>query len=238
MLDELVVLAQAARIENAELVHHDGVLERTALSEPHAAKHLHVLHETERAGARDRLLVRDAREVDVRLLLRAVDRRMTEGDGERETKALVRLKPCKLVALANLDGLEHPHEALGRVLLDDARLVKQEDEARPRAIHDRNLGGVNLDDHIVDAETVEGAHQMLYGRHGGLADVDRRGHARVVHVEGMSGNLDGGTNVHAPVENARVGFRGAKHEVHLAAAVKPDPDGLDGLPERALLEHE
>ena len=116
--------------------------------------------------------------------------------------------------------------------------MKQEDEARPRAIHDRNLGGVNLDDHIVDAETVEGAHQMLYGRHGGLADVDRRGHARVVHVEGMSGNLDGGTNVHAPVENARVGFRGAKHEVHLAAAVKPDPDGLDGLPERALLEHE
>ena len=60
VLDELVVLAQAARIENAELVHHDGVLERTALSEPHAAKHLHVLHETERAGARDRLLVRDA----------------------------------------------------------------------------------------------------------------------------------------------------------------------------------
>ena len=41
VLDELVVLAQAARIENAELVHHDGVLERTALSEPHAAKHLH-----------------------------------------------------------------------------------------------------------------------------------------------------------------------------------------------------
>ena len=80
----------------------------------------------------------------------------------------MRLKPCELVALANLDGLEHPHEALGRVLLDDARLVKQEDEARPRAIHDRNLGGVNLDDHIVDAETVEGAHQMLYGRHGAL----------------------------------------------------------------------
>ena len=171
----------------------------------------HVLNEPERASARNRLLVGDAREVDVGRLIRTIDRRMSESNAEGETKALMRLQSGELVALANLYGLEHTHEALGRILLDDARLMEQEDEARPRTIHDRNLGRIHLDDHVVDAQTVEGAHQMLDGRDGRLADIDRRGHARVVHVERMRGNLNRWTNVHALVENARIGLRRAKH---------------------------
>ena len=50
---ELVREAQAVRVEDAELVHHDGVVQRAAAGEPHLLEHLHVAQEAEGARAGD-----------------------------------------------------------------------------------------------------------------------------------------------------------------------------------------
>ena len=237
VLDEFIVRTQALFIEDVEFVHHDRVVERPALGEAHAAQHLHILHEAERAGAADGVLIAFAGEVDFGRLRGGVDRRMPEIDLEGKLEARMRLEPSELVAVAHLDGALHAHETARRLLLDHLGALDEKDEARAGSIHDRDLGRIHLDDAVVDAESAEGAHQVLDRRDGGPSHVDGRGHARVVHIERMRRYVHGRLKIHAAENDAGVGVGRPQHEPHLAAAVKTDADGGDRFAERALLEH-
>ena len=70
------------------------------------------------------------------------------------------------LALRDADGLENLQVAAGRALHDDADLVDGIDEGSRAAVQDRNLGPVDLDQHVVDAEAGKGRHQMFDGGDG------------------------------------------------------------------------
>src|SRR5690606_20411574 len=106
----------------------------------------------ERAGAGDVANVGGLGEVDLDFLDRGVDRRMAELDRELEPKAEMRIEPRPLVAVADLDRLEHTDELLGRRLLDDAGRLDQEHEGTGRAVEDGDLGRGDVDVEVVDAQ--------------------------------------------------------------------------------------
>ena len=74
------------------------------------------------------------------------------------------LEARPLVAVAHLDRRDDAQVALGRVLLDDARRLQQEDERPGAAVHDRDLGPGDVDVQVVDAEAGERRHEVLDGR--------------------------------------------------------------------------
>ena len=95
MAHKLVVIAQAVRIEDAVLVHDDGVLQRPAARQTDAAQHLHVLHEAEgaRGGSLENAIVMD-------------EYRILNADGLRYDDEFVRHKI--LDAIGDLFLVGHP----------------------------------------------------------------------------------------------------------------------------------
>ena len=123
------------------------------------------------------------------------------------------------------------------ILLNDTGRVNQENEARRRAIHHRNLRRIHLDEAVVDPKTVEGAHQMLDRGHARLTDIHRRREPRVIHVRRDSRNIHGRREVRPTENNTGAGSGRLHHEMNSAAAVQTDSDGRDRFPQRSLLQH-
>src|SRR5690606_39469261 len=100
---------------------------------------LDVLHEAEGTGPADLLDEGGGGEVDLGAGGRLVEDRVVEVDREADLEALEGLEAGPLVAVLDLDRLLDADEALGLVLLLDARRLQQEHEGTGRAVHDRHL---------------------------------------------------------------------------------------------------
>ena len=238
MAHELVFIAQAIGVEDAVFIHDDGVFQRTATRQAHAAQAFHVLHEAKGARARHVVHIRHVAEVDGGALHRAIDGRMIEFDEEVELEAVVRrqARPFLRVTLAvtHFHGLDDLDEFLRRLLLFHASLLQQVDEGRGGTIHDGNFFRIHVDVHIIDAQAGRSRHQMLHGRNPG-AILDQHGsHARIAHGHGAGGKLDDGIEVDAAKHDARIDRGGTQGQLDLGARVQTDTDGADLLFDSAL----
>src|SRR3546814_12632546 len=70
---------------------------------------------------------------------------MLEVDVEGEPITFVRLESCPLVTILHLHGLANAQELLRLILLVNAGGLNQEHERSGTTVHDRNLGGRQLD---------------------------------------------------------------------------------------------
>ena len=66
-------------------------------------------------------------------------------------------------AMFDAHGLENLDKAARGGQMADADAVDRLDEGRGRTIHDRHFRPIDFDQAIIDAETVQGGDQMLYG---------------------------------------------------------------------------
>ena len=208
MADELVGEAQAFRIQHAIFVEHHRVVQAAAEREAAVAQIFHLVHETKCAGTGDFLQVRRLGEIDFDRLRGALDHRVAEIDGEGKLVALVGLEARPFVAVAHFHAPRHAQEALGRRLLEHARLLDEEDVGRGAAIHDWQLGGIEIDIRVVDAEPAERGHQVLHGvdLHAVAHEAGRK--ARLANELGARGNVDRRGEVGAPEHDAAIGRRG------------------------------
>lgn len=92
------------------------------------AKHFHILNEPDGPAPRYGLFIVDFGKVNVSILIRSVDRRMTEGNAKRQPEAFVRFQPSQFAAFAHLNGLQNTHEAPRRLLLNKPGAVNEIDE--------------------------------------------------------------------------------------------------------------
>ena len=241
MAHELVVVAQAVRVQDAVLVHHDRVFQRAAARQAHAAQAFHVLHEAEGARTRHVVHIGHLGEIDRGVLHRAVHRRVVEFDEEVELEAVVRLqfRPLLAVAraLAHFDFLQHANEFLRRRLVLHARLLQQEHEGGSRAVHDRDFFGSDFDVQVVDAQARAGRHQVFDGGDARIVLDQDRGHAGVAHDFGARREFDDGVEVDAAKHDAGIGRGRAQREFDLAARVQPDAGRAHQFFDGSLFEH-
>ena len=202
------------------------------------AKHFHILNEPECPAPRYGLFIVDFGKVNVSILIRSVDRRMTEGNAKRQPEAFVRFQPSQFAAFAHLNGLQNTHEAPRRLLLNKSGAVNEIDEGCSRSIHDGDFRRIDFNETIVHAKSRESTHQMFNRRHRRTPDVHGRCHARVVHIHGRSRNIDRRIKVNAAKDNTGIFRCRMKHQTDFAAAVQTDADSGYRLGERALAEHD
>ena len=135
VLDELVVVAQAAAVQHA----WSSTTIALSMLPPSARPRERIMSTSlvkpkVRARAMSRLYCAGAH-VELDALAGLVDGRVVEVDLEAELVALVRLEARPHQAAPSPSrtstGLQHAHEALGRVLQLDAGALQQEHEAMP-----------------------------------------------------------------------------------------------------------
>jgi hypothetical protein len=174
-----------------------------------------------------------------------VDRRVIELDLEGQHVAVVRLETGPFqagpLALAHLDRLQHPDEALGCVLQFDARALQQEDETRRRAVEHRHLVGGDVDGQVVQAQAGAGRQQVLDGlylrRTGVAAGADGRGHACIADRLRVDRDADRLRQVGATKDDPAVDRRGLESELDLLAAVHAHADRPGDGFQGPLLQH-
>ena len=152
---------------------------------------------------------------------------MTKLDGKGEAESVVRIEPRPLVAVLHLDAAQDAKEFLRRRLLLDARLLDEEDKRRRAAVHDRQLGRVELDVGIVDAEPAERRHQVLDGVDLRFALDQGGGEARLAHELGARGNLHHRLEIDAAEHDAGIHGGGPQRHADLAACMQADAGGAD-----------
>ena len=238
MAHELVFVAQAIGVEDAVFIHHDGVFQRTATGQAHAAQAFHILHEAEGARARHVVHVGYVAKVHRGALHRAIDGRMVEFDEEIKLETVVwrQARPFFRIAFAvtYFHGFEDLDEFLRRLLFFHPGLLQQINEGRGGTVHDGNFFRIHVDIHIVNTEASGGRHQMFYCRNPG-AILDQYGrHARIAHGHGAGGKLDNGVEVGAAKHDACVDRGGTQNQFDLGARVQTDTDGADLLFDSAL----
>jgi len=122
-------------------------------------------------------------------------------------------------------GVEREVVPLG-VLLERLALQDQIHELPGRSVHDRRLGGVHLDQDVVDPAAVQGAQHVLHGVDLGVPDLDRGGPHQVGHVRDQGPHFRGAVQVDPPEDHA-VAHRGGFHrQGHRIAGVQSA--ALDG----------
>ncbi|VAY89348.1 conserved hypothetical protein [mine drainage metagenome] len=241
VLDELGVETQAFLVEDARLVHDDGVFHAAALGQAALAQRVHIAHEAEGAGAGDVAHVSLHVEVEAVVLRGLVDRGMVELDGEIQPKAVVRLQSRPLLAVAvlraHLHRPAHADEALGRGLLLQPGGLQQVDKAGGRAVEDGDFLGVHVHDQVVQPQAGAGREQVLDGVNLGVARTQRGGHAGVDHGQGVQGNGDGLRQIGAAEHDSGIGRRRMQREFDPLAAVQADAHGAIGRTDGALRQH-
>ena len=172
---EFVVKAQALFVQNAVVIHDDGVIQSAAEGQAVALQVFNVAQKAESAGAADFADVAAAGEVEAGLVVAVAEDGVVEVDGEIEAAAGKGRESRPFVAFAYFYGFEDLDEALGGVLLADARLLQEIDEGRSAAVHDGDFWRVQLDDDVINADTGERRHEMLNGGDAHAAVIDERG---------------------------------------------------------------
>jgi len=173
VLDEFVVVAQATRIENLVVIHHDGIVQAAAQRQTTRAHCFHVAREPKSACACDVAAVVAAAQIKLHALPGGIHCRVVKIDFETELEAVVRRKPGPLglrtLALAHFHRTRHPDEAPGQFLQLDTGALQQKYERGRGAIENRNLFGGNVDIEVVQPQTRAGRHQVLHRVHLGGA---------------------------------------------------------------------
>ena len=237
MADELIGEAQPFSVEHAVFVQHHGVIEPATQGEAAFAQVLDLVHEAEGACAGDLLEIGGLGEIHFDRLRRALDHRVAEFDRERKLVALEGLEARPLVAVLHFHASHDPQESLRRGLLDDPGLLDQQNERRGAAVHDRQLGGVEVDIDVVDAEPAERGHQMLDGVDLHAVAHQARRQAGFADRFGARGNIDRRGQVDAPEHDAGFGRRRAQGEADFLSGVQADARSGDQRFQCALPQH-
>jgi len=162
---------------------------------------------------------------------------VVEHDRERDPEAVERVKARPLVAIAHLDRLADPEEALRRALLLDPGALQQVDERARAAVQDRNLGTGEVDIQIVDPEARQRRHQVLDRRNLRAAALERAAQPRVGDRARIGADVDRLCQVDAAEHDAGVGRRGTQREIDLLAGVQAYACRADQVLEGALFDH-
>ena len=210
--DELVL--EPERIEHTGFAQHDRVVERAAERQAVLTERLDLFEETERTGRRDLLAERLFRDPHRPRLM--AQERVIEADAVGDLEVVGRIERNALVAARQRDGPDHFQVSPGRREPLRARLVYEVDERRAAAVHDRHLGVIQLDNHVVDAQTHERRHEVLHR-------VDRCARARQARgvldageVRHRGGNLEI-AEVGAPETNAEIRRGGPQRQPNLVS---------------------
>ena len=233
MADELVGPAKALGVHDLVAVDDHRIVHGAAPGQAHGAQGLDLVEEAEGAAVGE--LAPEGGGIHLQVHGLPADGAGGEGDLEGDLESVGGPQGGALVALDHLDHVGDLDDLAKGALTAHAGAVEAADEVDGRAVHDRHLGPVDLDDRIVDAGHDQGGHQVLDGRDGharrigdhrpelGLADglaADRHAVVEVLHIG-------------ADEDDARTG-RGREHgDTGLHAGVDPDagkPDGaVDGV---------
>src|SRR6266404_1143278 len=160
-----------------------------------------------------------------------------ELDLEVHLEAVVWIEARPLVAVFDLQALENAREALGSLLLLDARRLQEEHKGPCAAVHDGDFTGAHLDQGIVDAQPRQGGQEMLDGGHLDITFVQGRAHHGVADILGMRLDVDCVVQVRAAEDDAGVRQRRPQGHQDLLPRVQPHARGTDRILERSLIQH-
>jgi hypothetical protein len=138
------------------------------------------------------------------------------------------------IALADLDRLADHQPAAHAALRHDAGLLDQVHERRRAAVHDRDLGAVDLDRAVVDAHAAQRGEHVLDRGETRAMRAQRGRQRRVDDPLGTSGQTRLAREILAHEQDAGAGRGGAQNEVNGPAGVKPDAGALHLVGKRPL----
>ena len=125
---EFVIKTQAVFVQDAVVVHNDGIVKTATQGQAVALQVFDVAQEAEGAGAADFADVAAAGEVEAGLVIAVAEDGVVEVDGKIEAAAGEGRESRPFVAFAYFYGFEDLDEALGGILLANARLLQEIDE--------------------------------------------------------------------------------------------------------------
>ncbi len=148
--------------EQALLVEHHRILERSTERKPGTPQPRHVIHEPESPGAAN--LAAEPFGGKVERVFLVADHGVDEIDLDLGAEAR-RMGPqfAERIAHRDLHRLQYLDEAARRRLRNDSGLIDRGDEGRGAAVHDRHFRTVDLDGGIVDAHAAQRSQHMLCG---------------------------------------------------------------------------
>ncbi len=232
---ELVRPAQPLAVEHAALVQHDGVVEAAAPPEPGAPQRLDLVQEAERTRAAH-LALEDAAGDHQSLDGLLADGGMRVVDAVGDLEGARRLDANRAFAIPDLEAATDLEPPARHRLLDDPGGPDQEHERGRAAVHDRDLGSVDLDPRVVDAEAVERRQKMLDCADRHIAAAQGRGIAVATQRIRSHRDLDRMREVAAQEDQPGVGLGGMERQVHGRTRVKPDAGTRDRLRDGSLLQ--
>ena len=121
----------------------------------------------------------------------------------------------------DLDRRDDRHDAPQRALRLQVGRFEQAAVRERRPVEDRHLGPVDLDREVVDAQHLDGRHQVLDGRDLRAVAAERGGELERADVARERRHLDAA--VDAAEAHAGVGGGGPQRETDLAAGMDTDP---------------
>ena len=156
---------RVGRADHPILVQHDRVVERRALDQPHAAQRLDLVDEPERPRRRELLRERLARHAIRQPCWRPIvacgksivtlSSRSSDGCTSYVDSPSVSVNEFRTVRYSTSPGV-----------VGDPGADQRFDERRRAAVHDRRLGGVEMDLQVIDAAPRDGREHVLHGVHG------------------------------------------------------------------------
>ncbi len=177
MAHKFVSAAKTFGIENIFAIQNDSVIQRSAPGQAHGLELFNIAGKSECAGKRQ-MLDEGARSQTKGIGLFA-DGGVVEIDTDPKVHGVALAtggrQACILVAIANLDRLEHANATARARLTRQARLEQQTAVKRRRSIHDGNFRAVDLNDQIVQADTCACSHKVLNGRDRYACVIGQRG---------------------------------------------------------------
>ena len=136
----------------------------------------------------------------------------------------------------DLDRLQHPEMQARHGERAQAGLVQQDHERRRAAVEDRDLGAVDLDEHVVDTEGQERRQEVLDRADREAVAQQRR--RVVLRADVREGGGDGDAHVRADEADAVLGRRGPQAQPHRTPRVKPDARAPDVAPQCSSVSHD
>src|SRR5690348_5604045 len=158
---KLVGEAEAA-FEEAVRREHDGVFERAAADQSHAAELFDVFGETESARGSEFAAERFA--ADHYFSFLATDERMPEIHEAAYAEFVGGINAQSAIAFGDFKGLQNFQIAAPAAKLAHACAIEQVHVRLRGAVQDWQLEGVDLDIDVVDAAGIESGEEMLGGR--------------------------------------------------------------------------
>ena len=225
MADAFVLAAEALAVDRAVPVEDDGVVERAALGQAEGAEAVHIFEEAEGAGVGDLGFEFFGAEAEFKLLV--VEERVIVGDGAIDLGFEAGFDGGVASVDADLDGLSYHQVGAGGGKFDDAGGLDELDKGSGRAVEDGNLGSVNLDLGVVDAEAGQRGHEVFNSSDPGAVDAEGGGVEGALDVLADCRDADPGEFVGADEDDAVVGGRRIEADVDEFAAMDAYPAATD-----------